>query len=94
MSKAKRKPNKSNEFLLDVTPINDGKQFCIYDISLYLPHWEGWDRKKYMDRVSHTIKGKQFTIHIIDYYESLDNLQAIKLAGAWFNGNTTYHRLD
>jgi hypothetical protein len=94
MSEIKRRPNKKDEFLLDVMPTTKEGTYTIYDISLYLPHWEGWDRKKYMERVEFSIVGKIYTIHIIDYHGLLTDKMARKLAGDWFNGNTTYHRLD
>jgi len=80
--------------LIDVVPTLDGKKITVYDISLYLPHWEGQDRHNYMKRVDHSVRGNKFTIHIIDHYGLLEYDQAVKFAGRWYVGNGTYTRLD
>lgn len=89
-----RRPNKKNEFLLDIVPDLSGKTYSIYDISSYFPHWEGYERKRYMDNVSHSIVGNTYTIHLIDSHNKLSDSMARKLARDWFNEDTTYHRLD
>lgn len=95
MSEQRRRSNKKNEFLLDVLPSIDGSSYwTIYDITHFLPHWNCRERTNYLARVTHSIVGKVYTIHIIDYHESLTTGQATKLSKEWFNENTTYHRLD
>lgn len=94
MTRKPPRPNKKGEFLIDITPTTVEGKFTIYDLSLYLPHWEGYDRKKYMDNVKFSIKGKVNTVHIIDFWDTLDLETATIIAKEWFNGNTTYHRLD
>lgn len=95
MSKQKRTPNQKREFLLDVLPSPVSETYwTIYDITSYFPHWNCRERKNYMERVTHTIKGSNFTVFIIDWWDSLSDEMAGKLAREWFDGNTTYHRLD
>lgn len=95
MPKEKRKPNRNSEFLLDVLPDKKHKGFYyIYDVTLFLPYFKCHERRNYLSRVSHTIKGKQHTIYIIDGYNALSDEVAKKLASEWYLGNTTEHRLD
>jgi len=89
-----RRPNKNGEFLLDVMPTNNPKVLTIYDISLYLPIYNGIDRDNRLAVVKHVIAGKNYTVYIIDYHNILNRQLAVKLAKDWFNGKTTYHRLD
>ena len=88
------RPNRKGEFLIDITPTTVDGQYTIYDISLYLPWWEGQDRKKYMDKVKFSIQGKVNVVHVIDYWDTLDLETATIIAKEWYSGNTTYHRLD
>lgn len=95
MLQSERKPNRNNEFLLDVLPDRKHKGFWyIYDVTTFLPYFKCRDRRNYLNRVRHTIKGNHNTIYIIDEYDELSDELAIKLASEWYLGNTTYHRLD
>lgn len=88
------KPNKKNEFLLRVDSTTTEGIFTVYDLTAYLPEWEGYERKSRLKNVNHSIVGKVFTVHIIDFYEELNPSQAKQLAIGYFNGNLDYYRLD
>lgn len=88
------KSNKASEFLLDVMPTLDGKHFTVYDISLYLPDYEGLDRKRRLESVDHSIIGKKFTVYIIDSHNLFNREQAIEFSGRFINGDGTIYRLD
>lgn len=86
--------NKNGEFLLDVCPNKKEGEFTIYDITAFLPHWQGYERKRILAHHAFTIKGKEFTVLIIDWWDCLDEKTARQLAKEWYLGNTTHHRLD
>lgn len=95
MSNKIQTPNKNNEFLLDINPkIGSKTEWDIYDLSSFLPTHEGKHRTHYLSRVAHSIKGNKHVIHIIDFYNTLDEVTATKLAKEWYLGNTTNYRLD
>lgn len=88
------KSNKKGEHLLDVSPSTEEDNYFIYDLTPYLPHWEGYDRKNRMDRVDFTIAGKQRTVYIIDYFGVLNDESARQIAIAYVNGSMYRYRLD
>lgn len=88
------KSNKNGEFLLDVTPNKKEGEFTIYDITAFLPYWQGYERKRILTYHKFTIKGKEFTVLILDYWECLTEELARKIAKEWYLGNTTNYRLD
>jgi hypothetical protein len=94
MSTEERTSNKNSEFLLDVCPNDKEGEFTIYDITSFLPHWQGYERKNILTHLAFTIKGKEFTVMILDYFDCLNEKTAKELAREWYLGNTTYHRLD
>jgi hypothetical protein len=94
MSRGKLRPNKANEFLLDVVPTLDGLAFTVYDISLYLPHHEGMDRNRRLEGVDHEIIGKEYSVYIIDAHGLFSRQNAISFAGRFINGDGDYYRLD
>ena len=94
MHKETKTPNKANEFLLDVCPTTDELVFTIYDITAFLPHWQGYQRKQILGNLRFTIQGNTYTIFILDWWQCLTQELATKIAKEWYLGNTTYHRLD
>lgn len=95
MTVEKKTPNKKGEFLLDVTRmLGEEKRLAIYDLSFFLPHWECPERDVYFTRITHSIQGNNFVVHIIDSHNALNLKSATKLSGDWFNGDTIKHRLD
>lgn len=94
MLEQKRTPNKNGEFLLDVVPTHDEGIYTIYDITAFLPHWQGYERKRVLSNLRFTIKGNKFSVLILDSYEDLTEELARTIAKEWYCGNTTYYRLD
>lgn len=91
---SKRKPNKRGEFLLDVTPTHDGRGYFIYDVTMYLESRNGLDRQHMLKQARFSIKGKKYTIHVIDQYESLNHAQCISLVKHWYTNADDDYRLD
>lgn len=89
----KPKPNMNEEYMIDITPCSDGK-ITIYDISIFLTPYNGYQRDKLISRATHEIHGKIKTVYIIDHYNLLNRKQAIKLAERFINGNFNTYRLD
>lgn len=89
------KPNENGEFLLDISPnTKDWGHVYIYDLTLYFNAWKGRERSVYEKRISFTIKGNLYTIHVIDGYSILNEESAKHYASEWYKGNGTYYRLD
>jgi len=86
-------PNKNNEYHIDVSLSTDGK-YIVYDISSYLPIYNGRDRDNRMATVRHVVAGKTATVYITDHYEILNRQSAIKLAGRFVSGDFNTYRLD
>lgn len=94
MSIEERTPNEENEFLLDVCPTKEDRVFTIYDITAFLPHWQGYERKRILKYHRYTIKGNKHNVLILDFWECLTEDLAKKIAKEWYLGNTSTYRLD
>lgn len=95
MSKEKEKPNKNNEFLLDIFPFaTNNKEMYIYDISGFLPSGKCPKRDFYLNMIAHSILRDKFLVLIIDRYNVLCRDDANKLAKEWLNEYKTTYRLD
>lgn len=91
---SKRKPNERGEFLLDVTPTVKGGGFFIYDVTAYLSATNGLDRSRMLERANHTIKGKKYTVYVIDSQGLLSNEQCKRLVIFWYENADNDYRLD
>lgn len=93
MLKESRIPNENGEFLLDVSPMSGvyAGSVTIYDITRYFDAPNGISRKRYLDRVKHTIRGNKFTVLIIDHYDCLTPEEARILAKKWYLGELQHH---
>ena len=92
--RSEKTSNKNGEFLLDVCPDKREGSYTIYDITAFLPHWQGYERTRILKFHKFTIKGKEFTVLILDYWECLNQELATQIAKAWYLDDTDYHRLD
>ncbi len=84
-----RKPNKNNEFLIEVhNSIQYPSVYTIYDMTQFFPSEESLKRSQYLSAVNHTVTGENNTVHIVNYEKTLSENDAIRLAIAWFSGET------
>lgn len=84
-----RKPNQNGEFLIVVqNTIEKPDVYQIYDITQFFPSVDSSVRTKYINEVKHKITGENNTIYIINAGNTLSEKDAIRLAVAWFTGET------